>query len=151
MTVPRHVTRPQPKSHNKPPPQPKDCTKTATSHYLTPPLTPSSSLQSDTTDHDTTDISTDLRRPTRSSPKGNQCSRFLIVSNISRITCVESRSCNVSCRLETHPAICPRIPSDNISPLSLPPVHGLLRLLHADFPPSQYSPHSVKVQMIGIL
>jgi hypothetical protein len=53
--------------------------------YLTPPLTPSSSLQSDSTDHDS-DLnisSADLKRLTltNSGPESDQHSRFLIVSS----------------------------------------------------------------------
>ncbi|OJA18245.1 hypothetical protein AZE42_05167 [Rhizopogon vesiculosus] len=96
MATSRHVTRPPPKS------QPsssnvKDgtscCPKTysrkthaTTTHYLTPPLTPSSSLQSDSTDHESTDpiiLSADLRRLTlaNSASESNQHSRFLIIGN----------------------------------------------------------------------
>ncbi|OAX42274.1 hypothetical protein K503DRAFT_375563 [Rhizopogon vinicolor AM-OR11-026] len=96
MTTSRHVTRPPPK------PQPSSSnvkdgtscrpktysrkTHATTTHYLTPPLTPSSSLQSDSTDHESTDLiipSADLKRLTltNSVSESDQHSRFLIIGN----------------------------------------------------------------------
>lgn len=97
MVTSRHVAPPQSSnlrnSASPIPPQPstsKDSSRsktytrkpTAKSHYLTPPLTPSSSLQSDGTDHDSTDPISDLT-PADSAPENNnnQHSRFLIIGN----------------------------------------------------------------------
>ncbi|KAG2078801.1 hypothetical protein BDR04DRAFT_3716 [Suillus decipiens] len=103
MLTSRHVAPPQSSnlrnSASPIPPQPptsndtsrsKNYTRkpTATSHYLTPPLTPSSSLQSDGTDHESTDPAIpipDLNSLTLvdSNPESNsnQHSRFLIIGN----------------------------------------------------------------------
>ncbi|KAG1802700.1 uncharacterized protein HD556DRAFT_707562 [Suillus plorans] len=101
MVTSRHVAPPQSSnlrnSASPIPPQPpttKDTSRsktysrkpTATSHYLTPPLTPSSSLQSDGTDHESTDFNipiADLKGLTLadSGPESNQHSRFLIIGN----------------------------------------------------------------------
>jgi hypothetical protein len=113
MSTSRHVTRLQPESHNSAtqiPPQssssnvkdsrPKTYSRKAqtTSHYLTPPLTPSSSLQSDSAEHEPTDInipSADLKRLTLTNPgsDNNQHSRFLIV----RMSCVICGVMLISC------------------------------------------------------
>ncbi|KAG1737627.1 hypothetical protein EDB19DRAFT_942309 [Suillus lakei] len=101
MVISHHVAPPQSSnlrnSASPIPPQPstsKDPSRskthsrkaTATSHYLTPPLTPSSSLQSDSTDHESADLSipiADIKGLTLadSSPECNQHSRFLIIGN----------------------------------------------------------------------
>ncbi|KAG0706101.1 hypothetical protein DFH29DRAFT_203377 [Suillus ampliporus] len=102
MVTSRHVAPPQSSLRNPAspiPPQPsttKDASscrpktysrKTpATSDYLTPPLTPSSSLRSDSTDHESTDLNlpiADLKGLTLadSAPESNQHSRFLIIGN----------------------------------------------------------------------
>ncbi|KAG2146483.1 uncharacterized protein EDB93DRAFT_478517 [Suillus bovinus] len=101
MVTSRHVAPPQSSnlrnSASPVPPQPsttKDASRsktysrkpTTTSHYLTPPLTPSSSLQSDGTDFESTDSNVpiaDLKGLTLadSGPESNQHSRFLIIGN----------------------------------------------------------------------
>ncbi|KAG2150470.1 hypothetical protein DEU56DRAFT_30941 [Suillus clintonianus] len=97
MVTSRHVPPPQSNLRNSAspiPPQPstsKDPSRsktysrksTATSHYLTPPLTPSSSLQSDSTDHESTDLNIPIADLTLADapPETNQHSRFLIIGN----------------------------------------------------------------------
>ncbi|KAG1734755.1 uncharacterized protein EDB91DRAFT_586770 [Suillus paluster] len=102
MVASRHVVPPQSNLRNSAspiPPQPSSINdgsscrpktysrKTpATSDYLTPPLTPSSSLRSDSTDHESTDLNlpiADFKGLTLadSGPESNQHSRFLIIGN----------------------------------------------------------------------